>query len=179
MFARALLVGILLLAGLPQEARKTARYGEVVIRPVNAVAGRTDGESQMEFLDTKGTRLCVIDYSSKDSQHGYQVVKAEWTRDQRFFVWSLQSSGGHSPWHFPTRVFAVRTTRVYVLDDLVPGPGISRGDFQLTGQNTFRSQAYEDQRPFIMKLEQLEKLSLSGNEFHCKGGQTMNFGEPD
>ena len=34
-------------------------------------------------------------------EHGYGVTKAVWTPDSHFFVYSLESSGGHEAWHSP------------------------------------------------------------------------------
>jgi hypothetical protein len=45
--------------------------------------------------------LCALDCSSEDSEHGFGIVKAAWTPDNKYFVFSLTSSGGHQSWHFP------------------------------------------------------------------------------
>jgi hypothetical protein len=71
-----------------------------VVIHVGKEAGLGNYDSRVE-LRTKEGSLCSKDYSSNDSEHGYAVAKAAWTADSQFFVYSLQSSGGHSLWHTP------------------------------------------------------------------------------
>src|SRR5437899_963523 len=59
-------------------------------------------ESRVEFYSPQHEMLCALDYSSEDSEHGFGIVKAAWTPDSNYFVFSLTSSGGHQSWHFPT-----------------------------------------------------------------------------
>jgi len=55
--------------------------------------GRSDDESRIEFRSAVDDFLCALDYSSEDSEHGFGVVKAGWTADSQYFVFSLTSSG--------------------------------------------------------------------------------------
>jgi|SRR6267378_2052770 len=52
-------------------------------------------ESRVEFYSPQHEMLCALDYSSEDSEHGFGIVKAAWTPDNNYFVFSLTSSGGH------------------------------------------------------------------------------------
>jgi hypothetical protein len=64
------------------------------------------------------------------------VSQLAWTPDSSFLVITTTSSGGHSPWHFPTYVFCVRDKSVRYLDDtigLVSDPGI-----EFTGSHTVK-----------------------------------------
>ena len=75
--------------------------GLVVMVPGGKELGRSDDESRIEFRSAVDDFLCALDYSSEDSEHGFGVVKAGWTADSQYFVFSLTSSGGHQAWHAP------------------------------------------------------------------------------
>jgi hypothetical protein len=176
MQAWSITVLLLMFAAFPPDTKLSSRNGSVVIRPTKSSLSRGALGHILEFTDANNKLLCSIDYSS-DDDHGYEVVKAEWTHNQRYFVWSLQSLGGHSPWHFPTQAFDSRNQRVYLLDDLANGPGLGKGDFKLKDASTFESRAYEGNRRFIFDLADLSKLPPTGNEFHCGGGHTIQLGD--
>jgi len=73
------------------------------------------GESQVEIREGSAT-LRTRRFSSPDGQHGFIVQYAEWTPDSGFFVFSLASSGGHQPWHFPTFFYSRRINKIEALD---------------------------------------------------------------
>src|SRR5262245_23420284 len=60
-------------------------------------------ESSCEFRSASGKILARKSYASADGEHGYGVIKAAWTPDSQFFVYSLASSGGHQAWHSPVK----------------------------------------------------------------------------
>ena len=88
-------------------------------------------ESLVTFYSPKGAKLCSADYSSDDGEHGYGVAKAAWTPDGRYFVYSLESSGGHSVMNTRTEFFSRGALRICSLDYFVGGNGIEFADFQL------------------------------------------------
>src|SRR5882762_2399273 len=96
-------------AELAKQEKKQRQYTapdggvRVVVAPVGKEAGRSEYESRIEFKSSEGKIPCALDYSSDDNEHGLGVVKAEWTPDSQYFVYSLTSSGGHQPWHAPTQ----------------------------------------------------------------------------
>jgi len=98
------------------------------LRAVVVVRG-PGGESEVEVregVDILFTRR----YSSSDGQHGFIVQHAEWTPDSRFFVFSLASSGGHQPWHFPTFFYSRRVNKIEALE---PHTGaVAEPDFRLS-----------------------------------------------
>jgi hypothetical protein len=51
--------------------------------------------AELNFHSAEGAMLCVLDYSSEDGEHGFGLVKGQWTADSKYFVFSLRSSGGH------------------------------------------------------------------------------------
>jgi len=99
---------------------------------VGKEAGFENYESRGELRTKKGSLLCPADYSSEDSEHGYGVAKAAWTPDAQFFVYSLQSSGGHSPWHTPVQFYNRRQNKILSLDDVL-GDSIAYPEFSIKG----------------------------------------------
>jgi len=70
--------------------------------PVDANLHATpDMESRIVIQTSDGKLLTSKDYSSQSGADGYYVVSAKWSPDSQFFVYSMSSSGGHSPWSFP------------------------------------------------------------------------------
>ena len=116
----------------------------VVVVPVGK-PGREKYESRIEFYTPKDRPLCTLDYSSEDGEHGFGVVKAAWTQDGRYFVFSLSSSGGHQPWHCPTLFYNTKDSRIYSLDEFVEASGISKGEFTLQAPNVVITEAQREQ----------------------------------
>jgi len=65
-----------------------------------------DMESRVVIRTSKGDTLTSKDYSSPRGANGYYVFNAKWSPDSQFFVYSMSSSGGHSPWSFPMMVYS-------------------------------------------------------------------------
>ena len=57
-----------------------------------------------------------------------------WTPDSKFFVFSTESCGGHSPWNSKTYVFSVDAKKVVFIDDVI-GPVVGP-DFPLKAPHT-------------------------------------------
>ena len=74
-------------------------------------------ESSVEVRDSFGRLLGGHSYTSEDGEHGYGVVKAQWTPDSQYFVFSLESSGGHQSWHSPVQYFGRKGRAFRSLDD--------------------------------------------------------------
>lgn len=74
-------------------------------------------ESWVELRSKSGKLLARREYFSPDGKHGYSVTKAAWTPDSNFFVYSLQSSGGHQPWHSPVEFYSREQQKIFSLDD--------------------------------------------------------------
>jgi len=86
--------------------------------------------ASISFVDFAGRPLFTDDYNQRD----YRPEKGQWTRSSRFFVYSLCSRGGHSPWHKPFVVADMQTRRC------TPEPDIGEGDciseFHLSDSDT-------------------------------------------
>jgi hypothetical protein len=131
-----------------------------------------DSESRIEFYSAH-QMLCALDYSSEDGEHGFGVVKAAWTPDNNYFVFSLTSSGGHQAWHAPTLFYNVRDNSIHSLDSYVDA-GISKGAFTLQDPNVVLTEVWRDQQPTPIKFR-LDSLSRhnSRNALRCANGKTI------
>ncbi|SRR6266446_6459218 len=150
----------------------------VVIVPVSKEAGRAEYESRIEFKSIDGKIACALDYSSEDNEHGFGVVKAEWTPDSQYFVFSMTSSGGHQPWHAPTRFLSRQDGTVRSLDDYFAAAGISKNDFRLVAPNTVETEVWKDKSvPVSVKLAVLPPLSSRRKSkpflVNCAGGHVF------
>jgi hypothetical protein len=114
----------------------------VVILPVGKPLGHEDYENRIEFYSAQNQMLCALDYSSQDGEHGFGVVKAAWTPDGEYFVFSLTSSGGHQAWHAPTLFFSRKDNAIFHLDNYAEGSGISKGDFDLKAPSIVLTEAW-------------------------------------
>jgi len=97
-----------------------------------------DIESRVVIRSRSGDTLTSKDYSSPRGTNGYYVDQAKWSPDSQFFIFSMISSGGHSPWSFPTMVYS-RTNNVFAkLSDMIGGRPIMSGDFSISAPHTVR-----------------------------------------
>lgn len=118
------------------------------------------GESRIEIRSADGSLLFSQDYASEDGEHGFGVEHAAWTPDSKFFIYSLSSSGGHQPWHFPTdfiEVSGAGRSRLHQLDDYV-GP-ITDPDFKVLPPDTVCTEGMRDkdlkETTFRVRLSEL------------------------
>jgi hypothetical protein len=76
-------------------------------------------EARVEIHAIKKGVLAKQDHSSGDHEHGFCFEQGQWTPDSNYFVYSLYSSGGHSPSHSPVFFFSTRTHKINSLDELL------------------------------------------------------------
>jgi hypothetical protein len=87
-------------------------------------------ESVVEIHDVTDRTLASDDFRSPKGENGRNVQAKAWTPDSQFFAFSTASSGGHSPWHWPTYLYDRRANAFKELDNFT-GPIIKR-DFTLS-----------------------------------------------
>lgn len=95
-----------------------------------------DIESRVVIRSANGTTLTSQDYSSPRGTNGYYADQAKWSSDSQFFVFSMMSSGGHSPWSFPTMAYSRERNMIAKVSDMIGGRPILSGDFQLSAPHT-------------------------------------------
>jgi len=164
------------------ERQYTAPDGgaHVVVVPVSKEPGRSEYESRIKFQSSDGKISCTLDYSSEDSEHGFGVVKAEWTPDSQYFVFSLTSSGGHQAWHAPTQFLSRKDGKVRTLDDYFT-VGISNADFRVVAPNTVKTEVWEG-KSVSVNLAVLPPLRTWRKSkpflINCAGGRVFKPDQP-
>jgi len=134
---------------------KAKNGSRIVILPIGKLSAYAEQESRIEFYSPQNQMLCALDYSSEDGEHGFGVVKAAWTPDQKYFVFSLTSSGGHQAWHAPTLFYSVKDDSLHALDSYVDGR-ISKGDFILKAPNGVLTEVWRgESHPIKFRLDLL------------------------
>jgi len=155
----------------------------VDVMPVSKQVKRAEYESRIEFRLHDTTVLCVLDYSSQDSEHGFGVVKAQWTPDSKYFVFSLTSSGGHQAWHAPTQFFSLEDRTIRSLDDYFAASGISDSNFHLIAPDVVKTQVLKGNAvPVSINLAALPPLASWRKDkpflITCANGQTFRPDQP-
>ena len=138
-----------------------------VVVPVGKEKGAETAESRVEIYSHANQRLCTLDYSSSDSEHGDGVAKAAWTPDGKYFVFSLVNSGGHQPYHTPTMFFSRQESQVCSLDDYLDEPIIGTPDFKLTAPNSITTWVYDAKSEVTLSLDSLPKRGKTKGAQHC------------
>jgi hypothetical protein len=169
------------------KTQKTRRYrapdgaASVTVFPARRRSETGAQEDRIEFYGADAKLLCALDYSSEDGEHGFGVVKAGWTSDSQYFVYSLTSSGGHQPWHAPTPFYSRASGRVRELDDFFDAAGIASADFKLVAPNTVETTILREKEEAVsVRLE-----SLPGAPKHtrrifsitCANGQVLKVAD--
>jgi hypothetical protein len=93
-----------------------------------------DMESRIEIRTQGGQVHALKDYLSPRDANGYYIEQAKWTRDAQFFVNSLSSSGGHSPWSSPMAVYGRERNDFINFSDMIDGNPTLSASFKMTGE---------------------------------------------
>jgi hypothetical protein len=125
-----------------------------------------DMESRVVIRTSTGKTLTSKDYSSPRGFNGYYVVNAQWSPDSKFFVYSMSSSGGHSPWQFPIAVYgreaagSSKKDLIAEFSDLINGNPTVSSDFNFIGPHTVVATTWkqpgspEEKVPVMVDLQQ-------------------------
>lgn len=111
-------------------ASPDGRYGALVV-------ALPSGESKVVVKTKQGRILCSKSYGSEDGEHGGVVAQAAWTPNSTFFVYSMESSGGHQPWHSPIYYISIRDFKIRNLDDYIGA--VTEPNFELLAPDTVRA----------------------------------------
>jgi hypothetical protein len=139
--------------------------------------GVVSHENRVDLYPKQGAKLCSADFSSGDGTHGYAVVNAAWTPDGRYFVFSLESSGGHSVEESPTFFYSSPRHELCSLDKYLDGNSIEFPDFHLSAPNTVEVTTHL--KPNVrVSLDLLLRNSPSASRCSpCDGGRMHEFGD--
>jgi len=115
-----------------------------LVFPVDVLLDATpDMESRVVIRSSAGDTLTSKDHSSPRGMNGYYVYRAKWSPDSQFFVYSLVSSGGHSPWSFPIMVFGRRNSEIAKLSDMIDGKPTLSGEFSFSAPHTLTATTWK------------------------------------
>jgi hypothetical protein len=129
-----------------------------------------DMESRVEIHSSAGAELASKDYSSPDGANGYYVLNAKWSPDSQYFVFSMMSSGGHSPWSFPIMIYSVKKKQFAQFSDMINGQPTLSGQFTITAPHSLNASTWKqpgdltDKVPVTVDLDAaLAKLPAAAN----------------
>jgi hypothetical protein len=112
-----------------------ATHAQILPADVNLYA-TPDMESRVVFRSSSGDTLTSQDYSSPRGMNGYYVAAALWSPDSQYFVFSLISSGGHSPWSYPMKVYSLKRNQIANFSDMIGGNPTVSDQFRFSGPHT-------------------------------------------
>jgi hypothetical protein len=76
-------------------------------------------EDTVAIISTESGSRVEFPMTSQSGSNGRYVLKAEWSPDSKFFVFSTFNSGGHSSWNFKTFVYSVDAKGFISVDEKV------------------------------------------------------------
>jgi hypothetical protein len=129
-----------------------------------------DMESRVVIRGPNAKLLASKDYSSPRGANGYYVVRAQWSPDSQFFVYSMSSSGGHSPWSFPIWVFSRERNAFISLNEIIGSRPTIAEDFSFSGPHTVTAVTVENvgsdqQTPVAVDLaDATSKIAIDSEE---------------
>jgi dipeptidyl aminopeptidase/acylaminoacyl peptidase len=111
-------------------------------------------ESRIELRTQNGVVSAKRDYTSEDGEHGYGVTKAAWTPDSQFFVYSLESSGGHQAWKSPVWFFSRKENKFLSLDHAL-NDAVANPEFHVSAPDRVTVELYFSKHTRTVALQQL------------------------
>jgi hypothetical protein len=132
------------LAAAPEVYASPDKALTAVVLPVDVSLYATpDMESRVVIYEATGKTISSKDFSSPRGENGYYVYRAEWSPDSQFFVLSLTSSGGHSPWSYPIWVFSRQQRRFVDFSAMIGGKPTLVGDFSFSAPHTVHATTWK------------------------------------
>jgi hypothetical protein len=89
------------------------------LKAVVVAAGNNCKEDKVAIYQ-RAKLLASEDNFSADCEHGQVVEYAGWTKDSRFFVFSMYSSGGHQSWASNVSFFDRKSSSILHFDKYLP-----------------------------------------------------------
>jgi hypothetical protein len=117
----------------------------IVIPAEVSLDATPDMESRVVIRSSAGTTLNSADYSSPRGANGYYVDHVQWSPDSEFFAFNLVSSGGHSPWSHPTKIFGVQKNEFADLSEMIGGAPIVSDKFSFSAAHVLNASTWKKQ----------------------------------
>jgi hypothetical protein len=132
------LVSLAISASVESEKREiTSPDGTLVAEILSRMAQFT--EDTVKIVSKESGSHAEFSMASQNGANGRNVLKAQWSPDSKFFVFSTFSSGGHSGWNFRTFVYSVDANKFVSVDEKVRP--VTDEDFQLIPPHTLQVEA--------------------------------------
>lgn len=125
-----MLLAPLLLNGQEVQILKGGPLYTALILPAGINSGLLDTEERIVIRGFQPRRLAELSMLSEDGQQGRHVENIQWSKDNKFLLFTTSSSGGHSPWNFRTYVFSTEHWQFLCLDEAVAP--VTNKDFEFT-----------------------------------------------
>jgi len=113
-------------------------------------------ESKLSIFNKAGKILFDTNYISQDHQHGFEIIQTGWTPNSKYFVFSLVSSSGHQPWHYPIFIYSISKRKLVNLDKII---GTVTSGFHLTPPDSLETRVFKhninEQKEIKIKLSDL------------------------
>ena len=87
----------------------------VLITPVS----KSCPEDRLVIRKRDGALIYRKHFSSCDCEHGDNIVRGEWSPDSQFFVFNVESTGGHQPGHRPVFFYSRSENKLYGLENYI------------------------------------------------------------
>jgi hypothetical protein len=127
----------------PQIIEAPNRAFRAVIYPADISLDATpDMESRVVIRTARGDTVMSRDHSSPRGANGHYVYRGSWSPDSQYFVYSLVSSGGHSPWSWPIWVFSAKRGQFARFSDMIAGRPTLSGDFTFAAAHTLTAMTW-------------------------------------
>jgi len=105
----------LVMAQQPQSHKSPDGILRVVITPVS----KSCPENRLGIRKRDGALFYWKDFSSSDCEHGDNIVRGEWSSNSQFFVFNVESTGGHQPGHRPVFFYSRSENKLYRLENYI------------------------------------------------------------
>ncbi len=129
------LVSLAVGASVKSEKREiVSPDGTLVAEILSRIAQFT--EDTVKIVSREFGSHAEFSMTSQSGANGRNVLKAQWSPDSKFFVFSTFSPGGHSGWNFRTFIYSVYANKFVSVDEKVR-PVINQ-DFQLIPPHTLQ-----------------------------------------
>lgn len=127
----------------PQIIEAPNRAHRAVIYPANISLDATpDMESRVVIRTQRGDTVMSKDHASPRGTNGHYVYRGAWSPDSQYFVYSLVSSGGHSPWSWPIWVFSAKRGQFARFGDMIGNRPTLSGDFTFAAAHTLTAMTW-------------------------------------
>jgi hypothetical protein len=89
------------------------------LRAIITPVSKSCAENQITIFTAGGFLLYRKDFASSDCEHGDVIIRGQWTPDSSFFVFNVESTGGHQAGHRPVLFYSRRSNRLYRLETFI------------------------------------------------------------